>query len=530
MSWDDEPPRAYPEPQPTRSFPAVPSTAPSSGTPIYPSGHAQVPAPPSAWARPTGDAGAGPASPPGYAPPGYAAPGHAAPGHPAPGYAAPAGYPPEPPGHPHIEYGAPYPPPAATGFPVSGHGQNFQPTAYLPGGYGTGYPPPGYPPGYAPPPPPPPGRRGLYLGIALALVLLMAVAVGSFVFVLGTLRRPGPLSATNPSQNAVPAIPTPAPTTHDPNASGPIDVEALAAKVNPGVVDINTTLGFANARAAGTGIVLTSTGLVLTNNHVIAGETEISVVDVGNGQTYDAKVLGYDKDDDVALIQLVNASGLQVLTPANSDDVQTGDAVLAVGNAGGTGGTPSAVAGRVTALNRTITASDELDGSTNQLEGLIQVAADIEAGDSGGPLVNRDGQVIGIDTAASSGYRVQSQGGQGFAIPINHALQIAQAIQNNKPSDTIHIGATALLGVQTTASQTSGASVVTVLPGGPAEAAGMARGDVIQSLGGKAIDSPTTLGQLMNAYHPGDKATITWTTRLGDRKSASVTFTDGPPA
>src|SRR4051812_49951234 len=108
MSWDDEPPRAYPEPQPTRSFPAVPSTAPSSGTPVYPAGHAQVPTapayPPSAWARPTAE----PAYPQGT----------------PPRYAAPAGYPPEPPGHPHIEYGAPYPPPAATGYPVSGQSQN----------------------------------------------------------------------------------------------------------------------------------------------------------------------------------------------------------------------------------------------------------------------------------------------------------------------------------------------------------------------------------------------------------------------
>jgi S1-C subfamily serine protease len=506
MSWDDEPPRAYPEPQPTMSFPPVPPTAPPSSSPTYPAGHAQVPMPPasqppSEWARP-----------PGYGPPA--------------GYAPPPGYPAEPPGHPHIEYGVPYPPPAATGYPAQGYGQTYQQTAYLPAGYA----PPGYQPGY-PPPPPPPGRRGLFLGIALGAVLLIALAAGSLVFVLDSLRRPGSLGATNPSQNAVPAIPTPAPTTHDPNASGSIDVQALAAKVSPGVVDINTTLGFANARAAGTGIVLTSTGLVLTNNHVIAGETAINVVDVGNGQTYDAKILGYDKDDDIALIQLVNATGLQVLTPANSDDVQTGDAVLAVGNAGGTGGTPSAAAGTVTALNRTITASDELDGSTNQLEGLIQVAADIEAGDSGGPLVDRDGHVIGIDTAASGGFQVQSQGGQGFAIPINHALEIAQAIQNNKPSDTIHIGATALLGVQTTAgSQSSGASVVTVLQGGPAEAAGLARGDVIQSLGGKAVDSPTTLGALMNVYHPGDKATVTWMTRLGAQKSASVTFTDGPPA
>ena len=217
------------------------------------------------------------------------------------------------------------------------------------------------------------------------------------------------------------------------NSSGPSDVSAIASKVDPGLVDINTTLGYQQEQAAGTGIVLSSNGVVLTNNHVIDGATSISVTDVGNQKTYTASVVGYDRTQDIAVLQLHNASGLQTATLGNSSNASVGEHVVGIGNAGGTGGTPSAAGGTVTALNQSITASDDGDGTSEQLSGLIQTNADIQPGDSGGALVNTSGDVLGVDTAASAGFSFQTNGpvsgNQGFAIPINTALSIARTIE-----------------------------------------------------------------------------------------------------
>ena len=178
----------------------------------------------------------------------------------------------------------------------------------------------------------------------------------------------------------------------------------------------------------------------------------ISVTDVGNGKTYTASVVGYDRTKDIAVLQLHNASGLTTANLANSSTASVGEDVVGVGNAGGTGGTPSAAGGTVTALNQSITASDEGDGTSEQLSGLIETNADIQPGDSGGALVNTSGQVLGIDTAASAGFSFQSNdqssGTQGFAIPIDTALTIARQIVAGNSSSTVHIGTTAFLGVE----------------------------------------------------------------------------------
>ena len=185
----------------------------------------------------------------------------------------------------------------------------------------------------------------------------------------------------------------------------------IANKVDPGLVDIVSTLGDQNAEAAGTGMVVTSSGEVLTNNHVIDGATSIKATDIGNGRTYTAKVVGYDKSDDVAVIQLQGASGLTTVSFGDSSQVAVGQSVVGLGNAGGKGGTPSVATGTVTALNQSITAGDEGSGSSENLTGMIETNANIQPGDSGGPLVNSAGQVIGIDTAASSSSG--SSGGSG---------------------------------------------------------------------------------------------------------------------
>jgi S1-C subfamily serine protease len=317
----------------------------------------------------------------------------------------------------------------------------------------------------------------------------------------------------------------------------------LTAKVDPALVDINLTLGDQSAAAAATGIVLSPSGLVLTNNHVVEGATAISATDLGNGRTYKATVLGYDTSKDVALIQLQGASALRTAQLGDSAAVTVGQAVVAIGNAGGAGGTPSVAEGSVVALNQSITAGDSLDGTSEQLAGLIQTDADIQPGDSGGPLVNAAGQVVAMDTAASSGFAFNSPAGQveGFAIPIQTAMAVVSQIEGKDAATSVHIGATAFLGVQFDSSAgqggfgygfggspSSGATIAGVLSGTPAAQAGLQPGDTILSVDGQTIDSPTALTSVLGGYQPGDKVTIGWTDTAGGQHTSSVTLASGP--
>jgi S1-C subfamily serine protease len=308
-------------------------------------------------------------------------------------------------------------------------------------------------------------------------------------------------------------------------------VAAVAQKVDPALVDIDTVLGAQNGAAAGTGIVIASDGVVLTNNHVVAGATSITVTDIGNSKQYRAAVIGYDRSGDIAVLKLSGASGLATAT-LSTTTVKAGDPVVAIGNAGGTGGTPSAVGGVVTALNQSITAQDEGTGSSEKLTGLIEVNADIRAGDSGGPLLTTSGEVIGVNTAASAGFQYQSAGGDGFAIPIATATTIADQIRAGRSSSTIHIGATAYLGIGAAPSRgatgESGAAVLGVVEGTPAASAGLARGDVITSLGGRTVTSATDLTTALDQHHPGDKVKVLWTDVSGQSHSASVKLATGP--
>jgi S1-C subfamily serine protease len=427
---------------------------------------------------------------------------------------------------------------------------------------GTGYPGgPGYGAGYgfATQPPPPPRKnhkRGLVITGALALAA-GATAGG----LIGGLHPTSVGTATATSKTM-------------------LSTSQIASRVDPGLVDVVSTLGDEQATAAGTGIVLTSTGEILTNNHVIDGATSIKVTDIGNGRTYTAKVVGYDASQDVAVIQLQNASGLTVASLGDSSTVRTGDNVVALGNAGGKGGTPSVAAGTVTALNQSITASDEGSGNSEQLTGLIETNADIQPGDSGGSLVNAYGQVIGMDTAASSGTQTQSQSGQtaeqAFAIPINEATSIAKQIAAGTTSTNVHIGATGFLGIESQpASQGSGDSggfggsggsggssgfggfggssgsdgssgfggfgdgqgssatgvaISGTLSGSPAANAGLAAGDTITSVGGQSVSTAQDISHVLVKYHPGDSISISWVDQSGPSQTANVTLASGPAA
>lgn len=327
----------------------------------------------------------------------------------------------------------------------------------------------------------------------------------------------------------------------------------IADRVNPAVVDVTSTLSYQSAKAFGTGIVLSSNGEILTNNHVVSGATSISVTDVGNGKTYKASVVGYDQSHDVAVLQLSGASGLTTATTGNSSSVDIGDKVVALGNAGGKGGTPSVAEGQVTALNQSITASDEGSGTSENLTGMIETNANIQSGDSGGPLVNDHGEVIGVDTAATSSYRLGGDGGfgnggfgsqgsgsqgsqqsttHGYSIPINTALSIANQIEGGHGSSTVHIGQTAFLGLEISPANSpiGGVVLAGTAPGTAAARAGLTQGDVVTSVAGQQVSSGSDIQHILVGHHPGDKISIGWTDPSGQSHTATLTLTSGPAA
>jgi S1-C subfamily serine protease len=317
------------------------------------------------------------------------------------------------------------------------------------------------------------------------------------------------------------------------SANSSIDTAAIAAKVNPAIADINTVLGYQHASAAGTGMVITSNGEVLTNNHVVQGATSIKVTLPSTGKTYNATVLGTAPTQDVALLQLQGASGLKTISIGDPSKVSPGDPVVAIGNALGKGGTPAVSAGTISAVNQSITAGDPSAGTSERLTGLIQTDAQLQPGDSGGPLVNASGQVIGMDTAASAGTQFDTSSNTGFAIPINTAMSIVHQIESGKASSTVLIGQTGFLGVQVrdavnSTGQAGGAQIVGVANGSPASSAGLTAGGVITTFDGKSVTSSSGLTSLVNTHHPGDKVSVGWVDQSGQSHTAQIQLTTGP--
>jgi S1-C subfamily serine protease len=307
--------------------------------------------------------------------------------------------------------------------------------------------------------------------------------------------------------------------------------------IGTGVVVVNTKVSYQGGAAAGTGIVLTSSGEVLTNNHVIQGETSVQVVVPGTTHTYSGKVVGYDVSADVAVIQLSGASNLKTASLGDSSKVTAGQTVKALGNAGGTGTLTSAT-GTVTGLGKSITVSDD-QGGTEQLVGMIETNAALQPGDSGGPLLNRSGKVIGMDTAASSSFGFRAAAASdSYAIPINTATTIAKQIESGKATAVVHIGSTAFMGVQISstvgnggfgAPTSAGALIAGTVSGGPAASAGLTTGDVITAINGQSVSSPSTITSLILTKKPGAKITVAYTDQLGTSHVTTVTLGSGPP-
>jgi S1-C subfamily serine protease len=438
------------------------------------------------------------------------------------------------------------------------------------GGYGMTQPMP-------PMPPRPPRRRvGMlsYLAVALAAGALGAGSVVAFYHPSSASSATSLPSATAPAPLPSAAIPQPS------SGSGPSSGEqAIVSKVKPGLVIIDTTLEYNSERAAGTGMVINSDGLVLTNNHVIEDSTGITAT-VAGGRSYTAKVVGYDQTGDVALLQLEGASGLHPVPVGNSATVKTGQLVVAMGNADGQSVIVPA-AGQITGLNQTITATDQGGSVTSEtLHGMLETNAAIVSGDSGGPLADSAGQVIGMDTAGNDvSYGQQSP--SGFAIPIDTALSIARQIAAGRASSTVTIGYPPFMGIyiatgsssnpQAQAEQqngngfggsggfggfggfgnggsqgcytsnanlsvpssiapvSSGTLIIGTICGSPAAAANMTAGSVITGVNGQAVGSPDSLTAIVSRYRPGQAVSVTWVSPSGQRTTSSLTLTAGPP-
>lgn len=288
-----------------------------------------------------------------------------------------------------------------------------------------------------------------------------------------------------------------------------------------GLVVIDTELGYEDGEAAGTGIILTSNGRILTNNHVIDGATSIKVTVESTGKTYTADVVGTNATKDIAVLQLENASGLTTADLATSTS-SVGDSVTAVGNANGTG-TLSAAAGTISALDQTITTSSEGSTAGETLNGLIEIDADVVSGDSGGAVENSDGDVIGVTTAASSGTADVT----GYAIPIDTAVSIAKQIVAGDDTSEITIGLPAFLGVSLS-TDSSSATVQSVLSGTAAAKTDLAAGDTITKVDGTTVASGSALSAAIAEHAVGDSITITYTDTDGASHTATVTLTAGP--
>jgi S1-C subfamily serine protease len=498
--------------------------------------------------------------------PGQAGPGQPGPGQ--PGYGQPGGY---------SSYGQP------------GYGQPGGYSAYGQPGYGQpGYGQPGYgQPGYGYGPPTR-RRRGANALVYLLVAAIAAAAGGLTVHALtGNNSTP---SASSP--NSSPFGGYFGGSGNSGNSGGGTGAgsgvssateQRVESAVKPGLVIISSDLQYQGDAAAATGMIISSSGLVLTNNHVINGTTGLTATVEATGRKYTAQWLGYDKASDVAVIQLVGASGLHTAPLGNSTSVKVGDGVVAMGNANGTGQI-STVTGTITGLNRSITASDDGSDTTENLTGMLQTDAQIIPGDSGGPLASVNGQVIGMDTAAGSDTIGLNQQNVGFAIPINRALSIAHQIISGKSSSVVRVGSTGFLGVivipgsngqQSTltspraqlnhqekgtqnslgggnqnppasgnclsnddnagipakiAPVASGTLILGSLCGTPASTADIGSGDVITSVNGHAVSSPASLVGILGVLHKGQAVKVTWVTPSDQTVSRSMTLAAAPPS
>ncbi|MDQ1359710.1 MAG: hypothetical protein QOJ44_87 [Acidimicrobiaceae bacterium] len=384
------------------------------------------------------------------------------------------------------------------------------PYGVLPGGRGG-----------AAPPPSGPRSGGTWRWAVVALVAaLIGAGVGGGI-VAATVGN-GNSTTTVKEISAGPAL-----------LNGTTNIETVIAKVLPAVVAIDAkstptgtgSFDFSGGQAQpqedqGSGMIISSTGEVITNNHVIAGATTITVTLYGQTKARAATVVETDPTNDVALLQITGGANLPTVSYADSDNVQVGDAVVAIGNALGLSlGTPTVTQGIISAKGRTVTAGDASGATTETLTDMFQTDAAINPGNSGGPLVDSSGKVIAMNTAVAASTSGSSQAQNiGFAIPANKIQQLLPGLRNHSIGNGSKAAAGYLgVSLETVNAQlrsqygfvpTQGAAVMQVAAGSPAATAGIQNGDVIVALDGKAVTSADQLQVAIQGDKPGQSVKI----------------------
>jgi len=340
----------------------------------------------------------------------------------------------------------------------------------------------------------------------IALIALLAGSLGGF---LGVSASGGSLFHTVNLVSSTSTI-----------ERAPDSVAGIAQRVLPSVVSISTTTN--NGGESGSGFVIDSNGYILTNNHVISdavtsgGKIQVSLND---GSTYDGSVIGRDASFDLAVLK-IDATNLKALQFGDSDKIAVGDAVIAIGSPLGLTGTVTT--GIISAKDRAVTTGDS--SAESSYINALQTYAAINPGNSGGPLVDATGSVIGINSAIASLGSTSQTGsiGLGFAIPINQARKIADQLIK------YGVATYPVIGVSLDVNYTGVGALITtngrgILPGGPAQKAGLKGGDVIVGFDGKTINTPEELIVLIRSKNVGDRVTLAFM-RNGTKKSATLTL------
>jgi S1-C subfamily serine protease len=386
-----------------------------------------------------------------------------------------------------------------------------------------------------PPPPPPapaPRRSGPRL-VAAGTAVAILVAAGAGGFALGRNHHGTQATSSAPTQGSAGTQGNGGTTPFDGPFNAPFGGRGApfgsATSGTPattdqltGLVRIATTLKYQGGRAAGTGMILTSDGEVITNHHVVQGATRIRVTVMDTKQKYTATVVGTDAKDDIAVLQLTGASGLQTVQ-TDTGTVDAGESVTAVGDAGGSATSFSAATGTVTATGQHITTHSQESSQTEKLAGLIEISSDVISGDSGGATYDAQGDVIGMTTAASSG----TSDVVGYAIPIGSVLSVADDLEQGTLNARYDYGTPAFVGVGLSG---TGTRVAEAFPGTPAAEVGVTAGDTITALGGTPVHTAVALRRAVTAYSPGDRVTLAWTDLTGASHTATLTLVEGPVA
>jgi S1-C subfamily serine protease len=378
--------------------------------------------------------------------------------------------------------------------------------------------PPAVPPWPAPPgpPSPPPERprrlRQFLVGALIGGLCGALVASGAF-FAFGDDDTPSSTVPTNRTNEV---------SRDSSTISRNGDIAGIIAKVEPAVAAV--TVNERGGQSAGTAFVLSEDGYLATNAHVV-GEAQNATLQMSDGRTLDARVVGRDPSADVAVLK-VDAGNLPAVCTADSDKVQVGDDVVAIGNALALEGGLSVTRGIISGPPRS---GSEIGTA---IESVLQTDAAINPGNSGGPLVDANGCVIGINTAVAAGSGNQPAQNVGFAIPISHAKPVIEDIKAGRKPAFLGVGTTDLtpeLKNQLDVNVDEGAVIEDVTSGSPADDAGLERGDVIVHIGDTEIKNGGNVATAVREHNPGEKVTVTYV-RGSDRKTAEVTLVERPDA